>query len=395
MGRTRMVCAWLVVAAFGLAGCSGADDVGPMAEDAVVGDDASAPTSSAAQPLRFVGPASNGTFHANGTFAVGANCDTGGYPSHRDTYDVSKLVSSSVPTVVRATLDYDTESATSAGLELQLRAPDGRFLENRKTDSVGQIEIYAVLVAGQQSVTLEVVDYGLANEQEIGYQLVAEFITDPTLAHPGAPIAFVLGPNATIRAQPIAELAARPGEPSVVAGLLFGPQGDVVERWQGDADGGEMALPQDAIEGGYVLLLEGTSSPVRITVTPPVDDRSMRLLEYRTEPGDARSVAPAGSVTWDFDLDDVPVRVGAYVTFENSAHVGMVEGHLTVTGPEGVLVDEVAGCANCASVGGSVQYAYYSVSGDPNLVPGAYTVDFESGDAAPSEVGHLTVWFDR
>lgn len=375
-----------------LSGCAGGDTTDPSLGDGEDGDAGAKVGSNAAQLLRFDGDPANSTFHANGTFPAGANCGTTGCGARIDSYDVTERVSNAVPTLVRATLVVDGETSDpTASVSLSLETNDARMIQWHSEATDQGASLYVVLVRNAEPIVVQVIEGSFARSADVTYSLVVEFVVDPTLVFPAAPVEVTLLANQTVSMVAVPDLARDASMSGGVGVIVFDPENQPVLRVQGDASGVDVTIPADAASGPYILLVAG-GIPVRAQ-TDAMDD-SLRLVPLQIEEGERRDVEGQGSATWDFTLTQTPVSVGVRVVYEDARAQGTEDSELRLTGPAGVLIEQSPGSGG-VGVGGTSTYSYSTAYGREGVTAGEYTVEYQSGHATPTALYEFVLTFER
>lgn len=375
-----------------LSGCAGGGTTNPSLGGGEDGGEGANVGSNAIQLLRFDGDPANSTLHANGTFEAGPNCGPTSCGQRMDAHDVTERVSNALLTLVRATLVVEGDTANpAASVSLSLETNDARTIQWQSEQTDQGASLYAVLVRNAEPIAVQVIDASLVRSADVTYSLVVDFVVDPTLVFPAAPVEVTLSANQTVSMVAVPDLARDPSTPGGVGAIVYDPADRPILRVQGSIGGVDVTIPAEAASGPYVLLVAG-GIPVRAE-TEGVEN-SMRLVPLQIEEGERRDVAGQGGATWDFTLTEPPVSVGVRVVYEGAWAPGTEETAVRLTGPTGLLIEESPGPGGFG-VGVTSTYSYSTGYGREGVTAGDYTVDYQSGHATPTSTYEFVVTLDR
>lgn len=396
----------LVLLAVGAAGCMGEgelppEDAGsrdldpntaPASDDAATAGDEAPDAEAEDAPAALAFPpdtALDVTRWENGTFAAGESC----LPAGCVTGDATRSVEldglpGDAPTTVRAELTYESGMPFGFGhIDMYLDPGDGTVYQWEGSSGEGQETVEATLLPGTDPATVELF-YAVpgGSEREANYTLRIDLENAPGEVPAGVPVAADVEGGQRLELAP-ASPDANPGDLALIA---YDPDDALV----GEVRPGEPArleLPDDAGRGAHVFAAPVTAPPVRLLAEDA--GAELRALHLALERGPVRQVEPVQPVNWTFELDGRPLAVGiAWSTTEPmSAAVG--PGEVTVTGPEGTVLEGTVGCGICLGAGGTSVMT--TPVGDADVVPGAYEAVYEPVVEARTEVGHVLVTYER
>lgn len=402
MNRASSVVVLLVVMPV-LAGCVGSSpsDAAPAnasdPDTAASGGGGTPPSRSAAATLTFGSGANvsevrweNGTYQPQETCNL-TGCATGDYER---TVDLTELVPAGVPVVVTMNLSYDSGGVLGSTMIGWIQGSDVTFYSyDWDSPDPGEIRV-RVLVHRPSSGTLSAVLQAYwpqsDTEPSVDYTLRLASRADAGVVPPTVPVSAALEPGQTLTAD-----AAGDGP---VAVRVYDPQDRYATRIAGDGQA-TWTVPDDAPSGRYVLVPPSGSAPVGLSVSGG-NAPAMTALDATVEASEPRTYNGTGEISWSFDVEGHPLRVGVYLQDAWGSTTGF--GPWVTAGPVNMEVAYPGGgsasgtfdCTPCFSIG-SFGTAVASGIADEGLVPGTYTATVSSQGAAPFETGHYVVTYAR
>lgn len=347
-------------------------------------------------PLTFAdaaGEATDATVWANGSFSPEQTCRLGGCQtgSAYQTVTLDDELPDGLPVRLTATLSYETGPTIFAEpLDLALFSEETSFYAFEDTEENGKDRIDSTLLGGSGPVTVQVFyRWPAGSEPEASYSLQIDIVADPATVPGGVPVAVDLAPGDRLQATPV----AGDGQASD-GGIEVGLNGPDDQRlaW-GSADGGPASLgvPSTGAAGEHVLVVSENSAPVRLATNG--SSATMRALETAFESGELTEAQPGETTEVTVDVAAPPLAVGAYLTESQPLGASATEGSITVTSPEGTLIEGEFGCSLCLTAGYFASAV--SDSGVADLTAGTYTITYEPGVEAGYGVGPVVVTYER
>lgn len=196
---------------------------------------------------------------------------------------------------------------------------------------------------------------------EVDVSLTVEPLVDRVA--PGNPVAVELDGPTKIEATT---------DGSLQNGVLqvHGPDDALVTTAPFDGGNATARLPAGSPAGEYVLHVRGAGDPVSFHVPDAnLSEPGMRLLDVSPDLGEERT-PPDGrqEMTWTRELDRAPYWVSLWVEQLDRWAV-TVNMNVTITGPQGTVVD---GAITCLPCGYSI-FVFGTAPGSPELTAGTYT----------------------
>lgn len=329
----------------------------------------------------------NVTVWANGSFSPQQNCYAGGCPtgSAFQQATIDEEIPDGLPVIVTASLRYEASASVfNEPLDLAMFSEEATFYSFESSEETGEDTIRAAILGGSGPLTLQVFyRWPTSTEPDATYTLEVSLAADPTLVPAGTPVAIGLGPGDEVTAVPDGD-----GPTSLE---LRGPDDARMTRVSSDEGKTRLTVPDGAKAGEHVLIVPAASQGVRLVTNGSPD--AMRALPTEVTVGEPQRVMPGQTTEISFDPSIAPLSAGAYFTNTQPAAASVIEGTVTLTAPNGTLLEGEFGCTLCAGI--DYYESIWAPPGDPALTPGTYTLTYEAGGQAGFSVGYFVETYTR
>ncbi|MBW3583191.1 MAG: hypothetical protein KY455_08855 [Euryarchaeota archaeon] len=325
------------------------------------------------------------SFWANGTFAATDACNLGGCltGSYQHEVDLGPQLPDGVPVRVEASLTVPADPVRISPLQVYLVQETPVTYWYRYT-SDGAERHLDVLFLASGGASLFVENYfPRIGAAETPYTLSVDVSAPNETVMAGVPVAIDAKAGEWVRAE---------ASEDVERVVLYGPDDALIDAFP-VADG-MVDVPFET--SGAHVLVAAPSGMVRYTTNGTSTE--LRPLAIERVFSESRTPALEGPTEWDFDLAEAPLAVGLYLQ-TTDAH-GMwfhsLDETLTLTGPEGDLIEEVFQCTICLNIVRDTRvFLVETAAGQGGVAAGTYTGHYGWNGSFGLLVGEYTVGYVR
>lgn len=296
--------------------------------------------------------------------------------------DITGQVPRGVPVRIRAAVDGQVTHGTMGVFVGAAETEYYGFEANR--DGPGAMWVEVLLVHTAPDPVVVGVTYGDPEPAaQVPYHLTVNIDYDPLRLPAGIPLGLRLaGAGAALR------FAFPDGAGEEPAVLLFDPADRLLGRFPVQGEAVEVELPDDAVEGEYVVLLAQPGGDAVVEAQGLVPESPPRTLGQELTWGQPHAVQGATEATWSFDVPRAPVQVCMNL---RGAENFLLSHRGSIASPLG----EVVAFDHAGDFWTFSNSWWCTGMGQENLVPGSYDAAFAANPGINVEVTEVVVHYAR